>query len=526
MTTAAPAPAISVLGNPDLLRNVLQGASVGLNRTDLVNIALTWSAFRGPALDSLWRDLTSFIPLLKLIPGLTVVDGLYTLFGPLSPSDFARFDYHAARVRRMKLNIQENTPIDASVFIRISQEHRGPILPLLQQLQIRSSAHLNASLPLLLTPTLRSIRLTSDEGAREGTAFAVFLSMAAHSFPGVLDHLVLEGTLSPTILDLIPRFNHLRTLDMRHIDQSITYMSFLNLLNSVSSSAYITSLLIQDLPEWLSPESSPTFEAVFPGLKTLDISGGFDFIEKLVMGLGTSNLQRLTLSFNCGPTEFGMMIDDDEWLQERWGLLFAHIAAQWQSSLAQISIKCGNHLIPTGFLQVFGEFRSLVNLREFFLIDAPTLDLEENDVLALTIGCPSLEILGLVTAVHTEPDHAFGGHREMSLPSINVLIHLADHCPSLRELEISLDLDKEIGTKTSSVLAHGLEDLTIFARQSPRQLGWNRSNRIAKFLDVTFPTLKSVHGYGDDGNDWEAMDSLVQLFQAARAHERCRMSSA
>lgn len=83
MTTAAPVPVpatFSVLANPDLLRQVLQGASVGFPEwepIDFANTALTCRAFREPALDSLWRELASFIPLLRLIPGFTISNGLY-----------------------------------------------------------------------------------------------------------------------------------------------------------------------------------------------------------------------------------------------------------------------------------------------------------------------------------------------------------------------------------------------------------------------------------------------------------------
>ncbi|KAJ6500310.1 hypothetical protein DFH09DRAFT_1375887 [Mycena vulgaris] len=532
MMSAPPVPApatFSVVGNPDLSCQILQHTSdrtsSGLSPTDLVNVALTWSAFREPALDSLWRSLTSFIPLLKLIPGLTAVNGLYTLLGPLPPSDFARFDYHGARVRCMKFTNPEDLLVDTSVFIRIAQEHRGPMLPLLQQLRIRSSAHLNPSLPLLLAPTLHYIHLSSDEGVQEGAAFATLLSMAAHSFPAVLDHLVIEGTFSPTIFALIPRFDHLRTLDMRNIDQSIEYTAFLSLLETVSSSTDITSLLLRDIPghTWESPSIR---EAAFPGLKMLQIRGGFEFIAQLIGRLQTSDLQNINLDFTDGPTINGPF---EEVLDEHWGSLFDRIASRWQSSLVRIKIKLGNNAPHTQFLHLFQGICSLANLREFRLLGSPVIGFGEADVLALAIGCPSLEILGLVTALnmqHWDPVLASLGRvlRQNSLPSINTLIDLANHCRCLRELEISLDLDREIETEIPSFFAHGLEDLTIVAPQSPEQLGWIRSNGIAKFLDTTFPALKSVRGSDGARDGWEAVDSLVQLFQAARVHERRRMN--
>lgn len=392
----------------------------------------------------------------------------------------------------MELSTHLDVSIDTSVFIRIAQQHPEPMLPLLQQLQIWSSAHLNASLPLLLTPTLHHIDLNSDlvlsdDGAREETAFVVFLSMVAHSFPRALDHLVLGATISPMILDLIPRFDYLRTLDIGKIHPSVTYPAFLKLLHSVSSSLHLTSLIINDLLPWSSWQSPPSFEAAFPALKTLKVSGGLEFLERFINGLGTSSLRNLTVGCQHQPTRWA-----DEESLERWRLLFAHIAVRWQSSLAQIAINIpGKHLYPTGFLHLFRGFCSLENLQEFSLYCCPVVGLDNNAVHALVIGCPCLQKLVLAVAV-TDENH------QITLPGIDTLLHLVSHCPYLRELELSLDLDRELTAEIPSTSTHCLKILTIHSSHRPGVLV---RNRIAKVLDGTFPALKSFYGWAP-GKRW------------------------
>jgi hypothetical protein len=149
------------------------------------------------------------------------------------------------------------------------------------------------------------------------------------------------------------------------------------------------------------------------------------------------------------------------------------------------------------------------------------MSLGEGSIIAIAKGCTSLETLGLEIGVKIDD---FDGHYR--LPSINHLVHLANHCPSLRDLGISLNLDAEIGDEVPSAPAHDLQNLRIFALRDPGELGWNQSNVIAKFLDTAFPTLNSVRGPFRRDSDWKSVETLVKLFQAARAHEGRRMMTA
>ena len=51
--------------------------NVKKDRLCLLNAALTCKDFLGEALDALWEELDSFVPLLKLLPALQIEDGAY-----------------------------------------------------------------------------------------------------------------------------------------------------------------------------------------------------------------------------------------------------------------------------------------------------------------------------------------------------------------------------------------------------------------------------------------------------------------
>ena len=68
------------LKNPDLMAEAfsyLQVKNDKTNRRYLFNATLTCKDLLDVALDALWEELNSLIPLLKLLPALQIEDGVY-----------------------------------------------------------------------------------------------------------------------------------------------------------------------------------------------------------------------------------------------------------------------------------------------------------------------------------------------------------------------------------------------------------------------------------------------------------------
>ena len=71
----------SFLENPELkaktFSQLLQVKNDKINRRSLLNAALTCKDFLDVALDALWEEMDSLVPLLKLLPALRVENGVY-----------------------------------------------------------------------------------------------------------------------------------------------------------------------------------------------------------------------------------------------------------------------------------------------------------------------------------------------------------------------------------------------------------------------------------------------------------------
>ena len=65
------------LKNPDLMVMTFSHLQVEKNCQSLLNAALTCKDFQDEALDALWEELDSLVPLLKVLPALQMEDDTY-----------------------------------------------------------------------------------------------------------------------------------------------------------------------------------------------------------------------------------------------------------------------------------------------------------------------------------------------------------------------------------------------------------------------------------------------------------------
>jgi hypothetical protein len=62
-------PAHHALTVPDVVREIISKLAEEDNKQDLFSAAQCCKAFTNPSLDMLWRNMTSIVPLLNLVPG-------------------------------------------------------------------------------------------------------------------------------------------------------------------------------------------------------------------------------------------------------------------------------------------------------------------------------------------------------------------------------------------------------------------------------------------------------------------------
>ncbi|KAF6757916.1 hypothetical protein DFP72DRAFT_1043934 [Ephemerocybe angulata] len=138
-----------VIGNRDLLCHIFSNflpVDAGpqllgpTERRMLGRLAVTCPAFANPALDCLWRCLASLVPLIRLIPTVQCIDGVYYIADVSSSSpevnhsSLGPLKNYAKRVRVIEVaevTLSRNTAtIDATVYLLLSQAlGRTALLP-------------------------------------------------------------------------------------------------------------------------------------------------------------------------------------------------------------------------------------------------------------------------------------------------------------------------------------------------------------------------------------------------------------
>ena len=162
-------------------------------RQCLLNTALTCKYFLYAALDALWEELDSLVPLLKLLPALQLERNTYvcayvhvfymTLFcfkarvlsGNVSEADWNRLRYYSRKVKSFEFTCEDDPPIHSSTYFRIGQL-QSSLFPSLRclyyDLKETSISHIFL---FLLSPLLESLELYNIRGF-EHTIVVPFLA--------------------------------------------------------------------------------------------------------------------------------------------------------------------------------------------------------------------------------------------------------------------------------------------------------------------------------------------------------------
>ncbi|KAJ2926662.1 hypothetical protein H1R20_g10446, partial [Candolleomyces eurysporus] len=102
-------------------------AVIAAGRKRLLAIARVCSTFRDPALDCLWKCLGSLVPLLLLIDGVSLVDGVYNIADIQADQLGPLFFKCAERVQTLEISermaiVHKDAPIDPNIYLLLSQQ--------------------------------------------------------------------------------------------------------------------------------------------------------------------------------------------------------------------------------------------------------------------------------------------------------------------------------------------------------------------------------------------------------------------
>ncbi|KAJ3759784.1 hypothetical protein EV360DRAFT_81771 [Lentinula raphanica] len=488
----------------------------------LAQVAQTCQAWKDPALNRLWSRLSSFKPLLNLIPGLTLVNGAYALESPLGP-DFRRLHHYASRVKQVVY--QEKICLHSTLIFLLSQNCETAHLfqkLVTVQLSMTNSSSLGpiVSLAKSLMKVDLNLGYKKDTSTTSNSSAFDFLSNV-NRVSSSFQSLSLRGIATSQLMHLVSNLTHLEVLRLR-----VSTTLSVETLAAVSTFPHLKELEIH-ISHILPKDVTFSPLVCFPSLQSLNIRGRTDSISKLLHHMQSESLAVLRID-----------LQSPIYIDNAWTELFAALKEKTHTSLLRLTIE--HHM------------------------DTPETSLETNTPSSLDTPTTSLPHVNNVS--RTNPNDIFcfehlrslSNHRSLrqivfeTTPPI--LIHdsnleqIVQWWPNLEHLDLgSLSTNDPRWTPKVtpvglSTLSRGLSTLdtlvipvnvTGLTSDAAIKLTQNPNNRL-RFLTVTglmppdqytapclhrlFPSLITVHGGPDHEEAWDGVQTNLESLNLS---EKC-----
>ncbi|KJA23098.1 hypothetical protein HYPSUDRAFT_40223 [Hypholoma sublateritium FD-334 SS-4] len=248
----------AVFRNPDIMEMVFNAlsdhAKPAAKSQNLLHAALTSKEFLNPAMNVLWRSLTSLLPILNLIPSFEIIANerdanrpYYTTSSHIIEDDLTRVDVYSRRVRHLTLLNQsgenEHQRIASHIYFSLHELRRFRLFPALKSF---TAPTLDQLLPddlqvllLVPSPTLSTVSLSGIDRISE-VYVTTFLNQLCGLNSKSLMNLTLWGKQTTNCLLVLQKSKTLSQLSLCLNDiQDIG-----NLLVAVSRNAGLVQLAL------------------------------------------------------------------------------------------------------------------------------------------------------------------------------------------------------------------------------------------------------------------------------------------
>ncbi|KIK36329.1 hypothetical protein CY34DRAFT_528178 [Suillus luteus UH-Slu-Lm8-n1] len=447
-----------------ILREVYNDEGLNLRQgiKDIARVSQVCKTFRDPALDFLWRNIDSLLPLLRLLP-LEIHEEhgdrarLSKVLGDLKSSERERYFSISSRVRTLSFS-EPREPIPRNLIDDIV-EYNLVLTPRVDVLRLRISSEAGLRLlPAFITPELTDISLSFDE------------NLYVFDRPLNLDDLIKSVYM--TIFRCAPKLVHFSVVDLHeampllsltkapgqdiacfrnltHATFYITAASLPQVLDLTSQLCKLEDLTIQayEKPFEEIPRPSSCAPETFSSLKNVTFDGSPDIISRIFSAFPANRtLQSAILRMH------GLYTNADIAL-----VLLGVVAAASKESLQKIimtSVLSHNDL-------AHWDVDSRIDTRQFILdINAiePALQFQNLEIFSACLGVPlyltdedhlriaqtwrSVRLLYLSSIVQ----RVVWAHRPPA--SIASLVHYARYCRSLKALGLCLDASTQASVDT------------------------------------------------------------------------------
>ncbi|EKM58930.1 uncharacterized protein PHACADRAFT_136048 [Phanerochaete carnosa HHB-10118-sp] len=420
-----------VLANRDLIVEIMAYTWKGT----LAALGRTCQMFKDPALDSLWREMSSLDPLYMCLPSdvcaKNVIGGL-VLRGriPDKQADWKRFDMYAARIH--VLAFRPGSGLRPTLLRLLKAYFPGPA-PVLRKLSVRRLLHvcsegeLALCVSTLVHPNLHALEIYSSFE----DSMAAALGHAQLSCPN-LRSLIISGTAD--VLPLMGRFAQLRVLVYNSpegaiIDApSIILLSQLPHLQNLKISSKVTATSFRhDVP------LSNAIGAFFPALEelTLEDVSHLQTLSRLLQLIESPSMRLISISYQLSGVPKSDTLALSSGLSSHTCLTTLHLT---------------NRSPPSDAVTVadFEPLIRLTNLQEARFVDIMTdRNVSTSSAIPqLTSTWVKVQSLHIECSVWHDPDS-----KNLHAPSLERLLkHFAAKLPHLHDLHLAVLADSAIST--------------------------------------------------------------------------------
>ncbi|KAJ7443107.1 hypothetical protein FB451DRAFT_1437726 [Mycena latifolia] len=330
-----------------------------------------------------------------------------------------------------------------------------------------------------LTPTLQSLNFSCPSS---NTSLSLLPTIARISTQ--LKHITISCAVIPdsgraAIADFVCSLSGMESLSLDIPDVAT--------VEHIGQLPTLTSLVITSLPADLSP-SSAISGPLFPALHQLALEYGIE-----------SATQLLRMCSDTPLTELGVIVESRGTTAAAMHRLFAAVhGACSPSSLTSLILDTFMNFEPTtgddGYVIRNDSMRLLFafeNLTDILIVAPSGFDLDDSTIAEMACAWPHATYLRL---------QSFAGYRVRSpRATLNCLYALAQHCPQLEYLELTLDASVVPPTRLDPPPPHELSRLHV------GQSILSSAALVAEFISPIFPYLDALDTYRsvEEDDEWE-----------------------
>ncbi|KAG6913100.1 hypothetical protein DXG01_009669, partial [Tephrocybe rancida] len=380
-----------------------------LQQSQLYRAALTCKTFLGPALDLLWSSMDSIVPVLRLLPTIEEIDGVYMFTRKVQAEDIKRLNDYGARIKTFCLNEAEQPRIHPFTLTHILA-----LLPLphIQEILCTSAQSLTTTtVPLIFCNTVKRFELKNVTDTNSHI-IRPFLCTLQDRVPA-LEDLVLRDPLGVDSLTGVLDFQQLTSLEfVGNIGTSL----FLQIATLPTLRKLIVD--ITDSPRAEPPRSGDIFAIL--NLEFLHIRGLGASIHSFLLYLNGGRLGDVAVTL-VDSDKRRRPVDERNitvvsWLDEclsiissRWPTVHTLLLNRRQCPRRQVTdvlsfsaferfdhlqnLELDPPLSLTRVLDIAAKNPTLVELRIHILESSPDFGFDLNFVKSLVETCPELALL-------------------------------------------------------------------------------------------------------------------------------------